>query len=255
MTSSTTWKVGPLAQASGLTVRTLHHWDTIALLTPSERTAGGHRSYSEQDVARLYQILALRSLGLGLETIATCLDSGVDPVRLVQDHLAGVEATIAGLDQLRERLHRLSSELTCGRMPSSGDLFAALAALSAVDPQSETVLRRHLDGDQLQVLRKRAAALGPAMHYLLEVEWPELYRRAERLRVAGTPPTDPQVRKLVARMDELGVLFTGGDSDISAGVRAAWHEDPAALSGDPGAPADAWHDLGSYLEHARGRTA
>ncbi|GAA1229811.1 hypothetical protein GCM10009665_20310 [Kitasatospora nipponensis] len=255
MTSSTSWKVGPLAEASGLTVRTLHHWDTIGLLTPSGRTAGGHRSYSEQDVARLYQILALRNLGLGLETIATCLDSGVDPARLVQDQLAGVEAAIAGLDRLRERLHRLNAELSCGRVPSTGDLFAALAALGAVDPQRETVLSRHLDGDQLQVLQQRAAALGPAVHYLLEVEWPELYRRAERLRVAGTPPTDPQVRKLVARMDELGVLFSGGDSGISAGVRAAWHEDPAALAGDPEVPADAWRDLGTYLDHARGHTA
>ncbi|WP_260326906.1 hypothetical protein [Streptomyces sp. TLI_185] len=44
--------------------------------------------------------------------------------------------------------------------------------------------------------------------------------------------------RLVARMDELSTLFTGGDAGISAGVRAAWHDDPAAMSGDPGAPAD-----------------
>ncbi|MFF3336918.1 MerR family transcriptional regulator [Streptomyces sp. NPDC002888] len=62
MTSSATWKVGRLAEASGLTVRTLHHWDTIGLLSPSQRTTGGHREYTEDDLVRLYQVLALRSL-------------------------------------------------------------------------------------------------------------------------------------------------------------------------------------------------
>ncbi|MFI1736869.1 MerR family transcriptional regulator [Streptomyces sioyaensis] len=63
MTTSATWKVGRLAEASGLTVRTLHHWDTIGLLSPSQRTTGGHREYTEEDLVRLYQVLALRSLG------------------------------------------------------------------------------------------------------------------------------------------------------------------------------------------------
>ncbi|UQI47085.1 MerR family transcriptional regulator [Streptomyces sp. HU2014] len=92
-----TMKVGPLAQAGGLTVRTLHHWDTIGLLSPSRRTAGGHREYTEDDLVRLYQVPALRGLGLGLETIAACLDAGVDPSRLIRDHLDGVEASLAAL--------------------------------------------------------------------------------------------------------------------------------------------------------------
>ncbi len=85
----------------------------------------------------------------------------------------------------------------------------------------------------------------------MDIEWPELYRRAERLRAAGTPPTDPKVRRLAARMDELSTLFTGGDAGISAGVRDAWHDDPAAMSGDAAAPADAWRDLTAYLRAAR----
>ena len=59
------WKVGALAEASGLTVRTLHHWDQIGLLSPSRRTASGHREYGEPDVVRLYQVLVLRLPGPG----------------------------------------------------------------------------------------------------------------------------------------------------------------------------------------------
>ncbi|AZQ70317.1 MerR family transcriptional regulator [Streptomyces luteoverticillatus] len=251
MTASTTWKVGPLAEASGLTVRTLHHWDTIGLLSPSRRTAGGHREYTEDDLVRLYQVLALRGLGLGLDTIAACLDAGVDPGRLVRDHLAKVEASIAALDVLRQRLRRLDDSLAAGQYPTTGMLLDALHALGGTGPEGEHTLRRHLDDDQLRVLETRAAALGPAAHYLLEIEWPELYRRADRLRTAGVPPTDPKVRRLVTRMDELSTLFTGGDAGISTGVRAAWRDDPAAMSGEPEAPADGWRELADYLDAAR----
>ncbi|AUY52248.1 MerR family transcriptional regulator [Streptomyces sp. CB01881] len=251
MSIDRTWKVGALAEASGLTVRTLHHWDQIGLLGPSRRTAAGHREYTEPDVVRLYQILALRRLGLGLETIATCLDVGVDPVRLVGEHLAGVEAAIASLEALRSRLAHVHDELATERAPETATLIGVLQAMGGAGPEGGQALRRHLDEDQLRALQDRAAALGPAVHYLVEVEWPELYRRAEALRVAGVEPTAPEVRRLAARMDELGRLFNGGDSGLSGAVRAAWHHEPAAMSGDPTAPADAWHDLTAYLDRAR----
>ncbi|KEF20004.1 MerR family transcriptional regulator [Streptomyces rimosus] len=269
MTTATTWKVGQLAEASGLTVRTLHHWDTIGLLSPSRRTPGGHREYTEDDAARLYQVLALRGLGLGLETIATCLDSGIDPLRLVRDHLADVEESLSALEALRGRLRRLEESLSAGTAPETRDLLAALKALGRTGPTADRALRRHLDADQLQVLAARGAALGPAAHYLLEVEWPELYRRAARLRESGVPPTDRRVRRLAARMDELGVLFSGGDAGVAAGVRAAWRAEPEEMAGGggsgfgPGAgsssspgpgsgPApDAWRELADYLDRAR----
>jgi MerR family transcriptional regulator, thiopeptide resistance regulator len=51
------WKVGDLAQLTGLTVRTLHHWNELGLVSPL-RTESGHRCYSGADVARLYQVIA-----------------------------------------------------------------------------------------------------------------------------------------------------------------------------------------------------
>ncbi|SOB78801.1 MerR family transcriptional regulator [Streptomyces sp. 1331.2] len=254
MPTEQTWKVGPLAEACGLTVRTLHHWDRIGLLSPSRRTASGHRAYTEQDVVRLYQVLALRRLGLGLETIATCLDAGIDPVRLVGEHLAATEASLTALQALHERLAHLHGELTASRTPDTADLLRlvrATGATGSTGPAAQEALRRHLDDDQLHALADHAAALGPAAHYLLEVEWPQLYRRAEALRTAGTAPTDPRVRRIAERLDELARLFSGGDTTLSSAVRTAWREDPAAMSGDPHAPADAWAALRTFLDRAR----
>ncbi|MEU1685299.1 MerR family transcriptional regulator [Micromonospora sp. NPDC005707] len=66
---ASTWRIGELRRRTGLTVRTLHHWDHVGLLRPSARTSSGHRLYDERDVGRLYRIVALRELGLPLETI------------------------------------------------------------------------------------------------------------------------------------------------------------------------------------------
>ncbi|MFE9400351.1 MerR family transcriptional regulator [Streptomyces sp. NPDC006530] len=246
-----TWKVGPLAQACGLTVRTLHHWDTIGLLSPSRRTAGGHREYTGSDIERLYQVLALRSLGLGLDTIAVCLDSGVDPTRVLRDHRESVEARLTALEHLRDRLVRIEEQVAQGAAPATSALIDALRATGAASPGADQALRRHLDDEQLQALGTHGAAVGPAAHYFLEVEWPELYRRADELRRSDVPPTDARVRRVAARMDELSALFSGGDRTISTAVRTAWREDPAALSGDASARPGRWDGLADYLDEAR----
>ena len=66
--------VGEVARSTGVTVRTLHHWDAVGLLVPSGRTASGYRVYALGDVDRLARVLAYRSLGLGLDDVRTLLD-------------------------------------------------------------------------------------------------------------------------------------------------------------------------------------
>lgn len=71
--SGEVWKVGALAQRTGLSVRALHHYDQIGLLTPSQRSTSGHRLYSAADAERLYRIRVLRRLGFPLDHIADLL--------------------------------------------------------------------------------------------------------------------------------------------------------------------------------------
>src|SRR5437868_15006110 len=88
-------KVGELARRTGLTVRTLHHYDEIGLLHPSLRTESGHRLYTAADVARLQQITSLRQLGFSLEEIRGCLHRpGFSPVEVMRRHAARLRAQI-----------------------------------------------------------------------------------------------------------------------------------------------------------------
>ncbi|MGW2340693.1 MerR family transcriptional regulator [Streptomyces sp. NPDC001661] len=74
------YSVGQVARFAGTTVRTLHHYDEIGLLTPSERSTAGHRRYGESDLDRLQQVLFYRELGFPLDEIQALLDDpGADP--------------------------------------------------------------------------------------------------------------------------------------------------------------------------------
>jgi DNA-binding transcriptional MerR regulator len=68
--------VGAVARLAGVSVRTLHHYDEIGLLTPSDRSVAGYRRYAEGDLERLQRILFYRELGFGLDDIRTVMTDG-----------------------------------------------------------------------------------------------------------------------------------------------------------------------------------
>ena len=66
--------VGAVATLTGVSVRTLHHYDHIGLVVPSVRTPAGYRGYTDADVERLHLLLVYRSVGLPLDEIRILLD-------------------------------------------------------------------------------------------------------------------------------------------------------------------------------------
>jgi len=117
------WKIGELARETGLTVRTLHHYDQLGLLSPLRRTGGGHRCYTADDARRLHRIIALRSLGIPLEEIGTVLDGEPDPVGLLRRQLDAVEERIRTAVSLRARLLDALMTLSRDTEPSAGQLL------------------------------------------------------------------------------------------------------------------------------------
>ncbi len=138
------WKVGELARATGLTVRALHHYDEVGLLVPSERSSGGHRLYAEQDLVRLYRILALRRLGMRLDEIGALLDeNGVSLLETVRRHVAHVERELERQQRLRERLGQLLDALERSIEPSTDQFIETLEAMTVVEAKVKDVLVWH----------------------------------------------------------------------------------------------------------------
>ncbi|MDO8308015.1 MAG: MerR family transcriptional regulator [Actinomycetota bacterium] len=107
MDDSQTMGIGDLARLTGLTVRTLHHYDEIGLLVPSGRTSGGYREYDGADVDRLRQIVAYRACGLALTDIAEVLDApGTEQAGHLQRQMALLDKRIEELRRQRAVLGR-----------------------------------------------------------------------------------------------------------------------------------------------------
>ncbi len=200
------WKIGELARRTGLTVRTLHHYDEIGLLSPAERSDGGHRVYDEADVQRLYRIVSLRSFGFPLDAIAQALDSqAFDPKAAVDDHLRRLEAQIAQEQQLLDKLRMLRQRL------DADDFLTTIEEL--------TMRERYYTPEQLDQLEQRRQALGEDAIRDVEREWAEIFAALRVELDQGTDPADPKLRPIGERARELLEMFTGGDPGIQAGLK------------------------------------
>lgn len=232
-------RVGDLARATGLTVRTLHHWDELGLVVPSGRTPAGHRQYGDDDVRRLYQVAALRRLGLALGEIKELLDGvGCDPRDTVRRQLAASDARVAAEAALRERLTHLRAVLDRGAEPTTDDLLRAVEAT--------TMVEQYYTEEQLAQLAQRREQLGPEGMERAQRDWQEVLAGFEAARVAGTDPGAPEVRALAERARGLVASFTGGDPGVAASVNRLYAEQGAERASQGAMSAE----TGEYMRRA-----
>jgi DNA-binding transcriptional MerR regulator len=144
------WKVGDLANLTGLTVRTLRFYDQIGLLSPSGQTASGHRLYSESNLSRLHQILSLKELGLSLEEIKLALSGGqISPLEIVNLQINQINEKIKLQQKLLERLRHVS-KLMQGKAEVPVEDFTSLLQAMKMGFEKPVIERqtsweRHLD--------------------------------------------------------------------------------------------------------------
>ena len=187
------WKVGELARRTGLTVRTLHHYDRIGLLSPSGRTdsihGAGHRLYTAADVARLQQILSLKMLGFGLEQIREYLSRGdYEPRRVVRLHLERVRGQADELRRLAERLAALADALDKAEVVSADEFLATIEVM--------TMIEKYYTPEQLAQIEARKAVLGEERIKEANAEWPKLFAAVRAEMESGTAPANPKVQAL-----------------------------------------------------------
>lgn len=126
-------RIGEVAVASGLTVRTLHHYEQIGLLIASQRSPAGHRIYSDADVERLYRIRLLNGLGLSLAEVSRALDDPAWDLRAaVSTHLHELERRLETEGRLRDRLVHLVAAAPADTAKPT-DLFDVLEHMTMLD--------------------------------------------------------------------------------------------------------------------------
>lgn len=110
------WKIGQVAQATGLTVEAIRYYERIGLIHEAPRTASGYRQFDPGVVHRLGFVQRAQDLGFSLDEIRELLELSASPeapaaqVReLAQAKLAEIEAKLTDLTQIRDALRAVSS--------------------------------------------------------------------------------------------------------------------------------------------------
>lgn len=200
-------KVGALAKRTGMTVRTLHHYDEIGLLSPSRRTPSGHRLYGEADISRLQQIASLKHLGLPLEEIKQCLARpGYTLVQTLEQQIERIQEQIARKVRLRDLVAELRDRLRSAEDVSIDDLTRTIEVTMNYE--------KYYTPDQIEQLRGRREQLGDARIQEVQQEWTELFAAYAKAMEDGLDPTSDAVRALAHKAAALIQEFTGGDPGI-----------------------------------------
>jgi DNA-binding transcriptional MerR regulator len=182
------WRVGELAAATGLTVRALHHYEHVGLLSPRSRTEGRQRLYDEHDLRRLYRICAMRDLGMSLADIRRTFDGDRTALGdVLRAHRARVDAEIKRLRRLRRLLDHACAH--SGRDVGADVLLATIEAMWRVST--------------------RGVARGAGARR--RARWKKLGLELRACMSAGEAPSSPRARSVARVAKQALVEFAGGD--------------------------------------------
>jgi MerR family transcriptional regulator, thiopeptide resistance regulator len=195
--TSRTYSVGELAELASVSVRTLHHYDAIGLLRPTERTAAGHRRYGAPDLERLRTILFYRALGFGLDEIAAML---ADPGRGTDLHLRNQHR------MLRERIERqqqllvaLEKEMGARHMGMSltpEEQFEVFGTDKVSTDWADEAQERWGESDAFKESQRRTTKYSKADWVRLKQEGDEGLAAFAAAFAAGTPAIGATAREL-----------------------------------------------------------
>ncbi|MGP4967554.1 MerR family transcriptional regulator [Glutamicibacter ardleyensis] len=167
------WPIKDVARATGLTSRTLRHYEQIGLLRPSRVAHNGYRFYGETELSRLYRILSLRALELPLATIQNALEDDGTLAEAITTHLALLEErrdrTIQQITAVRHTL----DAVTKGKSMTIKDIFdgfdqsqheAEVRGRWGDDAWERSAKRREqMSEDQLQADGQRSVDINTAL--------------------------------------------------------------------------------------------
>ncbi|CAM5389702.1 MerR family transcriptional regulator [Streptomyces aurantiogriseus] len=217
-------RIGELAEAVGVTTRTVRHYHHLGLLPEPERRANGYRDYTLRHAVVLARIRRLTELGLGLAEVRDVLadDAGKDLVEVLTE----LDEDLARQEEaIRERRGRLRALLEADELPAEGPVSPELAALFAGIPASDSPMA----AKDREVLALIETAVAPE-------------ERERLMAVVGTVMGSPEA---VARANEAYALLDAlahadpDDTRVETAARRLAECTPRELLPD-GAPID--HD-------------
>ena len=224
----TTFRVQEFAKLAGVTVRALHHYDRLKLLSPAHRSERGYRLYCHEDLGRLERILVLRYLGLPLREIASLLNTpagrGADPLTVtlarqqsaLRERRDGLDCVLRAIEHAERRAQN----------PAEPEWLLYQTILKEIQMQEATDwTEKYYSPKAAEALRERRAALTPEQNADYGARWLALFTDIQTALDREVPPDSAEGRALVARWMRLGDEFSQGDPEIGEGYRRLYDDE------------------------------
>lgn len=205
-------KVGELAKITGVTIRTLHHYHQIGLLIPSHLTESGHRLYGENDLKKLYHILALKDFGFSLEEILDIL-SVVDasPEALVRLQIQKTESKLKELEKLHGQLLELQNTLIRGQY-STVDKFIEVIQMMQMNS------RKYLTTEQMEELKESFNSIPKDEMKQMEKEWFSFIKLLKHCYKTKKPADSIEMRHCIEFWEKFNIKLLGQNKEIKRAV-------------------------------------
>jgi MerR family transcriptional regulator, thiopeptide resistance regulator len=217
-----TYKTSQFAERASVTVRTLRYYDKVGLLKPSFRTDTGHRLYTEEDLFRLEQILALKFLGFSLQDIRACLAEGPQTLQgVLQMQKALIEKKQHHLSQVIDAIRQVETLPE----PAFHDWNPIISVIKVIQmkPQQKDWWKKYYTEEQVKILEKRQQTYTEEDALRDAGRWFTVIEAFKRFRAEQKDPASPKVQEAAKQWTELIQEFTQGDEGMLASMKKA-HE-------------------------------
>jgi DNA-binding transcriptional MerR regulator len=214
------WKIGEIAKRTGLTIRSLHHYDQIGLFSPSRVTDSGHRLYTDADVTRLHQIISLKQLGFALEEIKVMINNpDYHLTDMLKMHLSRINDQMSTLEELRVRLQDIFELLDSGQTVSSERFMMAMQMMRIIQSP-------HFKPGQAEVMKNLFKSLDGNELEKSYTEGQLLIAEFSKYKKMGKLPNDPEVASLAKRWKQEVDSFVPADAGFIQSAEKYYSEHP-----------------------------
>lgn len=215
------YKIGELANLTGITVRTLHYYDEIGLLKPSQVTDARHRLYDTNCLTDLYRIIAMKEMGFKLEDIYVLMKSkDSDILELIDLQLFHTQEEISQKQLLLSKLIRLKQNLQAEKHISLEDFQEMLQFINSSADQ-------YFSLEQLQKLKDNYRSLAPEAD--ISLKWGDFLSNLEYCHKNKLANTDPRAIECVKFWNQMTGMLIGNDVKIKNSIQA-FHASPESNS-------------------------
>jgi DNA-binding transcriptional MerR regulator len=209
------------AVLTGTTVRTLHHYDQIGLLRPSGRRPNGYRVYTQTDLLRLEQIVALRFLGLSLREVKRILDSPALTLKKSLKVQAGIIAEEARrLEGAGRALRQVFGQLEKGEKADFNKVITIIKEIQMDEEKKKNWAERFFTPEEMAEFKQIGKGYTPGQMEAYQKKWAALIEEVKSN--LGTDPAGPLGQELARRWQALFNEAYGKHPDLKKRIGEAY---------------------------------